>query len=785
MTGLPVLPLLGLGVLFLVTPVLVLGLVLALLGLRTRVRRLERQVAELEGRRAHAAAAAAPSPVPPRAPGSAPWAPQAEQAPEPAAGLAGPGEETPPRVPLAARAAVAAIEPEPAVGAPASPPGPPSRSGMTSWEGRVGGAWLSRLGAVLLLLGGGFFLKHAFDNAWIGPGGRVAVGLVSGAGLLAGGLRLAGEPAYRLSAQSLAAVGLGLLYLSLYAAHAVYGLVGPVAAFGGMAAVTAGAFGLALRLDARTMAALATLGGLLTPVLVGKESDPAATLFMYLAILDGGVLVAAFRRGWTGLALLAFAGTWLLYGGWLERWFEPDRLPMALGWATVYFLAFAAASLRGPRTPPPSESIQLARGLLILATPALYFAAARRVLDDPSGSRLATLALVLGALYLGAARVVRWSRRGGARVAVLHGAVGVAFLVVAPAAWLGRNDLAIAWSVEGLALLWGGVRLGSSRVRLWAIVVDALALGRWFTALSEDAGRAGTFLLAHPALPATITVAVTAALGALVYRARERGGTPLGRGESLAQPALWLVSVLSPAVLLSAEFSQFRTLVIPPPYVPVVKAVVWMLAVMALLALARGDQTRVLLIAASALLVVVVGDALQEADRWERVQVTLRPAVWNPRFLAGCLLVVLTWLHGQVAGGLPYLGDRARSRLATLGAAGAAVLLLWNLSAEVLLMPLPPTGFDPGKLRSAGLSVLWAVYAVLAMAWGLRRDRSWLRIGAIGLFGVTVLKVLAVDLADLDALYRILSVLVLGGALLLGSFLYARRRRRAPAGGAP
>jgi uncharacterized membrane protein len=41
-----------------------------------------------------------------------------------------------------------------------------------------------------------------------------------------------------------------------------------------------------------------------------------------------------------------------------------------------------------------------------------------------------------------------------------------------------------------------------------------------------------------------------------------------------------------------------------------------------------------------------------------------------------------------------------------------------------------------------------------------------------------VLKVLVVDLAGLDALYRILSVLVLGAALLIASFLYARSRRR-------
>jgi uncharacterized membrane protein len=46
------------------------------------------------------------------------------------------------------------------------------------------------------------------------------------------------------------------------------------------------------------------------------------------------------------------------------------------------------------------------------------------------------------------------------------------------------------------------------------------------------------------------------------------------------------------------------------------------------------------------------------------------------------------------------------------------------------------------------------------------------------LFGLTVLKVLVVDLADVDTLYRILSFMILGGVLVAASFLYTRHRVR-------
>ncbi len=782
MTGLPIAALVGLGLLFFATPLIVLVLILVILSLRSRVHRLEARLADLER----------PSGVPGTGAARDDKGTRAEHPAESAAAV--PRLDPSETVPSAQTASASPIlwEVPPPITAPlesvggetATPPGPPgaperpSAAGVGQWEWRLGGTWLSRAGALLLILGVGFFLKHAFEHDWIGPRGRVLAGLVAGTVLMAGGARLAGGGAYQVPAQSLIALGMGVLYLSLYAAHALYALAGATPAFLGMAVVTAAGFATALRLHSKALATLATVGGLLTPVILSPNTDAAGALFTYLLILDLGVLLAAFLRGWPGVALLAFAGTQALYWGWLDRWYEVDRLPAALGWATAFFLAFAAGALAGPRVARPAGTVELTRTLLVLAVPAVYFAAARRILD-PAERRLALLALVLAGLYWVMARIAARSPRGGPRVALFHRAVALAFLALAPAVTLGRHDLVIAWSVQGLVLLGGGFLLGAPGLRAGGLVVTLLAWARWLDAIETDSGRAGTFLLAHPALPATIAVAVTAALGALLYRARERADAALGRWEFLVRPVLLLVSVGSLALLITVELSQFRTLAIPPPYVPVMKSVVWMLAAMVLLALARGDATRILLAVTSVLLLALVGEAMGGTEIWARIQPSLRRPIWNPRFLAGCLLVVLAWLYGQVAGSLPYLGEQARRRFVSVGSVGAAILLLWNLSAEVALMPLPDTRFDPAKLRMAALSVLWALYAFTAMAWGLWRDHAALRVGAIALFCVTVLKVLVVDLAGLDALYRILSVAVLGALLLVASFLYARARRQA------
>jgi uncharacterized membrane protein len=76
--------------------------------------------------------------------------------------------------------------------APSAPnaPGAPSAPSI-DLEDQIGGRGLLYAGVFILLLGISFFLKYAFDNAWVNETGRAVVGLITGMALIAGGLRLA------------------------------------------------------------------------------------------------------------------------------------------------------------------------------------------------------------------------------------------------------------------------------------------------------------------------------------------------------------------------------------------------------------------------------------------------------------------------------------------------------------------------------------------------------------------------------------------------------------------
>jgi uncharacterized membrane protein len=73
-------------------------------------------------------------------------------------------------------------------------------------------------------------------------------------------------------------------------------------------------------------------------------------------------------------------------------------------------------------------------------------------------------------------------------------------------------------------------------------------------------------------------------------------------------------------------------------------------------------------------------------------------------------------------------------------------------------------------------SALWASYSAMMFAIGVVRNQPWARYVGVGLFGLTIVKMLSVDLWELEILHRMIAFLGLGGLLLLCSLMYNRFR---------
>jgi len=211
--------------------------------------------------------------------------------------------------------------------------------GSLNWEEFIGTKLISWIGGFALFLTVAYFVKYSFEHNLIPPEVRVALGFLVGIGLVVGGVVLRRKE-YSITAHTLCATGIVILYAVTFACRAVYhfALFGPVPTFVLMTLVTATAFLLAIRLEAQVVALLGMLGGFLTPVLLSTGQDAPVALFGYIALLDAGMLAVARHRRWFYLGALAAAGTVIMHIGWAGEFFEREQyflgnkvlIPMAI-----------------------------------------------------------------------------------------------------------------------------------------------------------------------------------------------------------------------------------------------------------------------------------------------------------------------------------------------------------------------------------------------------------------------------------------------------------------------
>jgi len=155
---------------------------------------------------------------------------------------------------------------------------PAAKEARPDLESRIGQVWLNRIGIVAVLFGVAYFLKYAFDNDWIGAGGRVAIGMLAGIGLIlwSESFRRKGHAPF---SYSLKAVGLGILYLALWAAFQTFHLIPSQVAFAAMVIVTASAIVMAVSQDAQLLATFALIGGFITRNWSGPEKTTRSRCF--------------------------------------------------------------------------------------------------------------------------------------------------------------------------------------------------------------------------------------------------------------------------------------------------------------------------------------------------------------------------------------------------------------------------------------------------------------------------------------------------------------------------
>jgi hypothetical protein len=149
------------------------------------------------------------------------------------------------------------------------------------------------------------------------------------------------------------------------------------------------------------------------------------------------------------------------------------------------------------------------------------------------------------------------------------------------------------------------------------------------------------------------------------------------------------------------------------------------------------------------------------------------PVLANLESAAGAILFAL--LVMLLVLGLP---DSMRShdpRLRRFAFSFASLILLWTGTIEIdRYFCAVNIVAGPVRPEQVALSIFWAIFAVACVLLGFRARAAELRYFGLALLAVTLLKVVVIDMSQVQTGYRILSFMGLGALLLGTSVLYGK-----------
>ncbi|MDE2843038.1 MAG: DUF2339 domain-containing protein [Chloroflexota bacterium] len=638
----------------------------------------------------------------------------------------------------------------------------------------LGGNWLARIGIVALIIGVGFFLKLAFDNQWIGETGRVLLGLAAGVALLGAGEFWRRK--YSVWAQALTGGGIAVLYLSIFAAFALYQLIGGVAALGLAFVVTAAAAGLALRYEALAIAILGILGGFATPLFLSQDVDPQWALLGYVLVLDLGVLFLAAFRNWRWFTLLALAGSLVLYQFWVQGEPTPPLLLSQIGITLIFLIFVGATTLYHLIWRRPLQALDQS---LMVVNAMAYLAISYDQLFDAYREWMGAFTLLLSAFYglLGYGILLR--NREQAHLSMFAVGISLVLLAIAVPVQLSGPSIVVAWAAQGAALTWLSFATGLREMRWFGLAFFAVVLG-WLliTELPTDLGLENAPWNPYVAgegwpffnfrILAYIMVIGASYITAFLWR---RGRSAITYEWERFMPAaflafanvltLWILSIQMVDLVKLAVEGGLLGQHLEASAVSLSLGGCWGLyALVVLLAGKIRNQQLVILAGIGVLtlafarwLLLDIGlDINLTIVNWESFDQDSYWLLYDVRLVAYVILVGVAYYAAWLCRTNPLRGIFSwESRLPGLLAAAANLLTLWVLSVMVVdavnlaaCNDLVADGQFPNVL-SLSLSTLWAAYAGGLVFIGTRRGLPLLRWGGIALLAFCAAKWLMVD----------------------------------------
>jgi uncharacterized membrane protein len=219
----------------------------------------------------------------------------------------------------------------------------PKTRATFSIENFIGLRLIHFIGIVVLVIGLSIGVKYAIDRELVSETMRILLAYLAGLVLFVLSYRLRSK--YMGFSAILLSGSMASLYFTTYGAYVYYGMFSFPLAFIIMILLTVFTVFESIRYNRQEIAILGLIGAYGIPFLISKNADRADLFFMYITIINIGVVYLCTKKAWKTVGALAQAITWILFIGWASMRFNDDLKFTGAVFMIFFFLLFHFSTL--------------------------------------------------------------------------------------------------------------------------------------------------------------------------------------------------------------------------------------------------------------------------------------------------------------------------------------------------------------------------------------------------------------------------------------------------------
>lgn len=653
----------------------------------------------------------------------------------------------------------------------------------------IGENLVNKIGIAILVLAIGFFVKYAIDQNWVGAVGRVGIGLLCGAILIGIAHKLRNN--YKSFSSVLAGGGLAVFYFTITLAHKQFGLFGQPTAFVIMLIITAFAVALSILYDKQELAIIALVGGFVAPFLVSNGSGNYITLFIYLIVLNSGLLFIAYNKSWRLLNLLSFIFTVIMFGSWLftlSYGTPAGTYKNGFLFASIFYILFFAINI-AYNVSEKKKFIASDFGILLLNT-SLFFGVGIYCLNSMGAKDFKGLfSASMGVFNLIATYYLFRKQKMDSNILYLLIGITLTFISITAPLQLQGNYITLFWASEAVLLFWLFTKskikiIQYSSLLIWILMLISLLMD-WISLYNVYYIYSLSIIFNKAFVTGIFAALATYAMYILTNKelAKNTETKLVVHNKTVfrvvAIVLLFLTGFLEIRYHTNKHFVgiDLRTLYLTLYYLLFVLVVITVTQKLQQLVL-PWRITAALLVACIAIYII---SEMSFKDLQEQLLTQQKYGIhffvhWISAALVGYFFYKLIFILKE------NINNFKESFNILIWILCSAIVIFLSIEINLICNHIffsSNNSFEniADTYVRTGLPILWGLCSFAFMFVGMRHKYKTLRIISLSLFSLTILKLFVFDISNISAGGKIAAFFFLGVLLLVVSFMYQRLKK--------